>query len=337
MPPSPNPSCNGLSVSSISYGHAGSPMPTTTLRLPSLEALPAPRAGSHDAGTAAVVLRQLLLPLWRLFRYRKKRQAALKILTAPLKTVARRVLFRLHRGIDGPGGNIFAPPAFSLTAVVELLLQRIGQVQSAYRRHRLQLMAVTELNLRKVRQSEAAYWTAVVKQREAELAKTAATSAVAKAVRELMEGPPKVKSRGGRVYRTPNTALASAARPTYELDVYTYYMIGPLPESLVRYETMTAVFTELQRSAQQACLADQLSAQAAEQQQVSSSRRNRSSPKPGGVARKLVSAKARCPRLLTKEIHSRIIDNTCYISSILRDDAMLRAHLRGRTNCLSVY
>jgi hypothetical protein len=288
-------------------------------------------------------LRLLLIPLWWRYRYHKQ-------LARATATVSKFVLAKVHewrrrrkqRAADAILCLLQAPRTQLLCAAWQLEL-RVVRIQRAFRVHRRLVQAVVELNYRKIRRDvEKAYWAAVVAQREAELAAQApTTSAVAKAVQAVLDAKYEVHTRFGTVRRSslvgggasPTAAAAAAATTpapaSYELDVYNYYMIGRLPESTLRLEIASAVFAHTRRSAERARLLDELCTPKQSQRRDAKSGLKAQTPR--------LRCQAQLPRLLPESMHTSIMNNTCYMTSLMRDDAMLRAHLKPRPSLLEPY
>lgn len=307
-------------------------------------------------------LRLLLVPLWWRYRYHK-------LLARATATVAKFVLAKVHgrrcrqrqRAADAIFYVLRSPRTQLLCAARQLQI-RVVRIQRAYRLHRRCVQAVVELNCRKVRRDvEKTYWTAVVSRREMELAaQKPPTSAVAKAIQEVLEAKRDVHTRFGTV-RCPSlvssvastpaanskaaAAAASASIPTsYELDVYNYYMIGRLPESMLRFEIASAVFAHTRRSAERACLLDDLCTPKHPKRSGVDEKTSRASAAGGGLALKSPNATtpktrsvARLPRFFSESVYTSILNNTCYMTSLMRDDAMLRAHLKPHASLLEPY
>ncbi|KAK7197229.1 hypothetical protein NESM_000668800 [Novymonas esmeraldas] len=291
-------------------------------------------------------LRLLLVPIWKLYRFHKQMVRA----TA---TVAKYVLRKVHRRRQRRNERaadailcVLQNPRTRLRCAAHLLGARAALIQRAFRRHRQRVQAVVELNYRKMRRdAEEAYWAAVVAQRKAELAEQPLTStAVARAVREVVEATAEVRTRFGTIHRRSTllhdaaTAAAEAAR-NYELDVYNFYMIGRLPESLLRFETASAVFAHLRRSAVRAHLMDDFSATRARRAAMEGFLEpdDLATPIHAPPTRRGGKSRAMLPHFLPESVYSVILDNTCYVTSIIRDDKMLRAHLRQRAHPLEAY
>lgn len=293
-------------------------------------------------------LKLLFIPVWRRHRYHRQLARATAI-------VAKFVLAKVHarrqrqrvRAADAIINVLRAPRTILLCATRQLEVRAV-RIQRAYRLHRRSVQAVVELNYRKVRRDvEKAYWAAVVAQRETELAaQELPTSAVAKAVQEVLEAKREVHTRFGVVKRASllgsfsgaagAAAAARALAPTsYELDVYNYYMIGRLPESTLRSEIAAAVFAHTRRSAERARLLDDL---CTPKHPKSTSVKSVSTIRKGSAARlPKAHSVAHLPRFLPQSVYTSIMNNTCYMTSLMRDDAMLRAHLKPRTSLLEPY
>lgn len=294
---------------------------------------------------ARSTLRRLFLPVWRLYRFRRQKAEATATVA---KYVGSRVHdSRLNRNEEAArvARQVLCGMSLRLRCSVPQLEARVVRIQRAFRRHRQRVEAVVELNVLKMRRDvEKAYWAAAVARREVELStQEHPSSAVERAVRELLEARAEIQTRFGTV-RRHSTLLDATARPTgstgkspsYELDVYNYYMVGPLPESLLRYEVTTAVAAHLRRSAARAMLMDDFSLTRARRAAMGDFLRDDATPIQTPV-RRGAKSRALLPHFLHADVYERILDNTCYITSMMRNDPMLRAHLRGHEEALESY
>ncbi|KPA79861.1 hypothetical protein ABB37_04940 [Leptomonas pyrrhocoris] len=299
-------------------------------------------------------LRLLLLPLWRRYRYRKQ-------LARATATVAKFIVAKVHarrRRQERRAANailrLLRAPRTRLLSVAHELEMRVVCIQRAYRLHRRSVQAVVELNYRKVRRDEEKeYWAKVVAQREAELAEQPPpTGAVAKAIQEVLEAKRAIHTRFDAFKHASTVSPASApAAPVpsrYELDVYNYYMIGRLPETMLRLEITSAVFAHTRRSAERACLLDDLCVPRHKKRTDARCVADRVSAAAAAAAAAVaapkstaMTKKAKCgaslPHFLPKSVYTSILNNTCYTTSLMRNDAMLRAHLKPRNSSLEPY
>ncbi|CAJ1993395.1 hypothetical protein conserved [Leishmania donovani] len=291
-------------------------------------------------------LRLLFVPIWKLYRFHKQMVRATAIVA---KHVLLKVHWRRHRRSERATDtflHLLRIPRTKLRCAAHLLEGRVVRIQRAFRRHRARVQAVVELNYRKVRRDvEEAYWEAVVTQHEAELAvQQRPFSPVPKAVREVFGARAEARARFGSIQR--RTCLLSsaekssydAAAPSCELDVYSFHMIGRLPESLLRFEMTSAVFAQLRRSAARAHLMDDFSETRARRAGMESLMEPGDiTPTNTAFVRSRGKCRAQMPRFLPESVYAAILNNTCYLTSLMRDDRKLRAHLRQREHHLESY
>ncbi|GET93096.1 hypothetical protein, conserved [Leishmania tarentolae] len=299
-----------------------------------------------DKFAAYHTLQLLFVPIWKLYRFRKQMAWATAI-------VAKYVLVKVHLRRQRRSEwaidtllHVLRIPRTKLRCAAHLVEQRVVRIQRSFRRHRARVHAVVELNYRKVRRDvEKAYWDTIVAQREAELAVQQRSFSPLPKVKRKVAGPrPERRTRFGPIHfltgplSSGGNSSSRASAPSYELDVYSFHTIGRLPESLIRFETASAVFAQLRRSAARAHLMDDFS----------ETRARRAAMKGhtyGGDATPtkmvLVHTRGKCraqlPRFLPDSVYTAILNNTCYVTSLMRGDPMLRAHLRQREHHLESY
>lgn len=299
-----------------------------------------------DKFAAYHTLRLLFVPIWKLYRFHKQIVWATAIVA---KYVLLKVHWRRQRRSERATDtflHVLRIPRTKLRCAAHLLEGRVVRIQRAFRCHRVRVQAVVELNYRKLRRDvEEAYWEAVVVQHEAELAvQQRSFSPVPKASREVFGGRAEARARFGLTQRgtsLPGSAGNSsydAAVPSYELDVYNFHMIGRLPESLLRFEMTSAVFAQLGRSAVRAHLMDDFSETRARRTGMEEFMRSGDiTPTNTTFMRSRGKCRAQLPRFLPESVYTAILNNTCYLTSLMRDDRKLRAHLRQREHHLELY
>lgn len=299
-----------------------------------------------DKFAAYHTLRLLFVPIWKRYRFHKQMVWATAI-------VAKHVLLKVHwrrqrrseRATD-TFLHVLRIPRTKLRCAAHLLEGQVVRIQRAFRRHRARVQAVVELNYRKVRRDvEEAYWEAVVTQHEAELAvQQRPFSPVPKAVREVFGARAEARARFGSIQR--RTSLLSSAGnssydtavPSNELDVYNFHMIGRLPGSLLRFEMTSAVFAQLRRSAARAHLMDDFSETRARRAGMGGFMEHGDiAPTNTAFVRSRGKCRAQLPCFLPESVYAAILNNTCYLTSLMRDDRKLRAHLRQREHHLESY
>ncbi|CAJ1012508.1 hypothetical protein Q4I28_007821 [Leishmania naiffi] len=290
-------------------------------------------------------LRLLFLPIWKLYRFHKQMVQTMAIVA---KYAHPKIFQRRQRCNERTPGTILPKlriPHTKLRWAAYFLETQAVCIQSAFRRHRARVQAVVELNYRKVRRDvEEAYWATVVAQREAELTQQQYPfNALSNAVRQVIEASAESKMRTDTTTHRTNLLTPAANStpatevPSYELDVYNFFMIGRLPESLLRFETTSAVFAQLRRSAARAHLIDDFSSTRAQRSAKEELRKPNDIPsthKPVVCRRK---CHAQLPHFLPESVYVAILNNTCYMTSLMRDDRMLRAHLHQQKHPLEPY
>lgn len=284
-------------------------------------------------------LTQLFLPMWRRHAARRRWDRAIETMR---RYVPRAVRRRRAQKRAAAANLIHGALAFRVTALmyaVRELATRVCVVQRVYRRHQQRVAAVIELNLRKIRRDvEARYWSEVVARREAELDALAEASHLAEEVRSAATKEPTTRSTSTRVTTTSATRrhLQQPSNVSYELDVYNYFMIGPLPETILKSELRFALYAHLRRTMHNArdvssyewlCKQREESVPAHDGQSAGCGSRGRSAKRAGTVM----------PTFLPSAVYIAVMDNTCFVASQIRDDPMLRAHLRGRARNIVVY
>lgn len=279
---------------------------------------------------AAATLQRLLVPLWRLHVHKRWCRAVAVVRRCFVAAALRRRERQRHEATDLLLSALCSRIPMPMPQALAQLRCYVINIQRSLRRHLLRLHAAVELNVKKVRRDvEPAYWADVVRTREDELVRQDdAKLASMPALYELIINQQQSENSARKRLERPRHHSATVARSSYELDVYNFYMAGPMPEVLLRLEIRRALEVHLRRAAVMAVGADA----------ARPSRHTRSSvgvaERAGGVCRR---GHVSVPVFLPAKTYWAIMDNVCFVAGQFRDDSGLFAHLRARKCVVAAY